>query len=194
MKLRKFLSGVSVLGLVALSFISIQVHAATTMITTTVPDTHSVQLVIGKHGVVSVGESNYHNNQTIAVARLTKQEYKVQAKEGWQIKSVKYAGEEQKTNNDNPTKLIFTAPAINEDGLQLVVTLEEDKSYKGKDANTVQTKAKPQSLSSLGKGGIVKTGDTNSLLFYGGLFVLASGTIVLMKKNMKEDKSQRRIN
>ena len=197
MKLRKILSGISALCFIALSSILIQVQAsgsATTTLTVTIPDTHSVQLMIGNHGAVSVNGTEYRRNQTIAVARLVKQEYNVQADEGWQIKSVKYAGEEQKNNNDKHTKLTFTAPAINEDGLQLVVTLEEDKSYKGKNVSTTTTKAKPQLLNNSGKGGIVKTGDTSNFLFYGVLLVLASGAIILMKKNMKEDKTQRRIN
>ena len=93
-----------------------------TTLTTTVPASHTVVLSIADHATVTIDGVTYAGPCTtgVAIGRLVEQRYAIAADKGYEIASVTYAGE--------PVSLVdgsFVAPALNEDGLTLAVTVSK---------------------------------------------------------------------
>ena len=93
-----------------------------TTLTTTVPASHTVVLSIADHATVTIDGVAYAGpcETSVAIGRLVEQRYAIVADKGYEIASVTYAGE--------PVSLVdgaFVAPALNEDGLTLTVTVSK---------------------------------------------------------------------
>lgn len=175
MKFKKLLAGFSVLCMVAVLLLPLPVSASengTTTLTTKVPDTHSVELVIEGKGTVKVDKQEYKAGQTIKVPRLTKFTYEFIADEDWQLKSVSY-GKESSVKEVALTGTSFTPEEVHEDGYTLhVVFKEKDKTDTG----------------GTDKGDNVQTGDqTNTVLW--GVMLIGSSTILLYSLYRKKRKT-----
>lgn len=169
MKLKGLLAGVSALCLAAALLLPIQVHAAdqssTTILTTTVPASHTVHLDIGEHGYIVIDGKQYRGNTTVQIKRFAEQEYTIKADKGWQVSSVSYGQENQIKQDESQSEFTFTAPAVNSDDNVLKVTWKEAKAS-GSGGNGSDTQH---------KGSIVSTGDNTSITIW-GLLILMSGT------------------
>jgi len=188
MKFRRILSVICALYFAVMLLVPTQVNAATTL-TITVPDTHSVELIITGQGLVEVSQNSYNKSETFDVARLFEQKYIVKADEDWQIESVIYAGEEQKETSEKLGQLIFDAPAIREDGNQLIIVFEQIKTSaadeKDSGMNTeescVDTKPpEDEKPANTVKADTLKTGDINNPLIYVIMFLAAGGIILVL--------------
>ena len=104
--------------------------SSATTITTTVPATHQVQLVIGDHGSVRIGDTEYQGDVTADVPRLAEQTYTVVPDRGWRVDTVTYGqpGEEQEVELTDSS---YTAPALYQDGNVLTVTFARSSSGSG---------------------------------------------------------------
>ena len=188
MKFRRILSVICALYFAVMLLVPTQVNAATTL-TITVPDAHSVELIITGQGLVEVSKNSYNKSETFDVARLSEQKYIVKADEDWQIESVIYAGEEQKETSEKLGQLIFDAPAIREDGNQLIIVFEQIKTSaageKDSGMNTeescVDTKPpEDEKPANTVKSDTLKTGDINNPLIYVIVFLAAGGIILVL--------------
>lgn len=123
MKKRQLIAGV--MGILMMSAMVVPVSAASssTTLSTTIPDEHSVQLVIEEHGSVKIDSTNHRGTKTIEVERLLEQQYIIKADYGWRIDTVTYGpvGEASAVQLNNST---FTAPPLNRDGNVLTVTFK----------------------------------------------------------------------
>lgn len=169
MKLKRLLAGVSALCLAAALLLPIQVHAAdqssTTILTTTVPASHTVQLDIGEHGYIVIDGKQYRGNTTVQIKRLAEQEYAIKADKGWQVSSVSYGQENQIKQDESQSEFTFTAPAVYSDDNVLKITWKEAKASGGGSSGS----------DTQYKGSIVPTGDNTSITIW-GLLILMSGT------------------
>lgn len=134
----------------------------TTELTITIPATHKVSLVIGDHGWVQVNEQDYQGTQTVAIERLTKQQYHIKADAGWAIDTVSY-GTAQEPEVVRLVGSTYTAPAITTDDNILTVTFKESGEKKA------QAMISPS---------LPKTGDGTTILSY--LATLAGTILVLV--------------
>lgn len=147
----------------------------TTTLTINIPDSHTVTLDIKEHGAVLVNGKSYTGKTTVQIARLKEQGYEIKPDKGWQIDTVRYGmsdSMETVTVND----MVFTAPAIHEDGYVLTVTFKK--------APVVPTTKKPTNS----KTGNVTTGDTGNLFFWELLLGVSGMTVLGMKRKRRNGK------
>lgn len=208
--LKKLLYGFCMTYLLAVLLFPVSAFAEqSTTLTATVPSSHSVRLVIGENGTVTVNGTEYEGDQTIQVERLAEQSYLIQAEDGWRIESVTY-GQDGQAAEVTLTDSVFTAPALNQDGNVLTVTIEEDPDWTGSETET-ETEPETEEESedgsesetetetgtgSTGNGsqkgsgsGSVKTGDETpvGLSVMAGLLSLAvaAGCLVTLRRRTK---------
>ena len=173
-KMRKLPGILSALCLVSLLFLPVTVSAkesSQTTLTTKVPETHEVSLVIEGNGTVKDDSGEYRKSQRISVPRLTRQKYQIVADDGWTIKKVSYG------IGDNIREIVlngnaFTAPELNADGNMLYVVFEKKTSTDIEGDTT--------------KGDSVQTGDSTNLWLLGML--LAGSGMSLYALHKREQK------
>ena len=188
MRIKKFLAGIGALCLCSALLLPIQAQAAeqsngTTTLTTTVPDTHSVQLVIGEHGSVKVNDEEYRGTVTVEVPRQAEQTYLIAPESGWQIDTVTYgiAGSEETVSLKDSA---YTAPAVYQDGNVLTVTFE--KSAAGSGGTSGSGNQTGDSGNKQSGAGSVQTGDNTHLEVFSALLILSGVmTAILLKLRKK---------
>lgn len=153
--------------LLAALFFPVSAFAAeqSTQLTVTVPSSHSVHLEIDEHGSVKVDGKTYTGTKTIQVDRLKEQKYVIQAEDGYEITEVTY-GPEGQAEEITLTGSAFTAPALNQDGNTLTVTVEEAAEETQSPTPTGTTTKTPTGKTNTKDttSQAVKTGDETTLL------------------------------
>lgn len=96
-------------------------HGATTELTTEVPSHHAVHLSIAPHATVVIDGKPYTGETNVFVARLATQEYRVKTDDGYTVAAFTYDGETVALDDRG----VFTAPAINRDGITLAVAVRK---------------------------------------------------------------------
>lgn len=197
-RVKKLLYGFCMAYLLAVLFFPVSAFAEqSTTLTATVPSSHSVRLVIGEHGSVEINGETYSGTRTVRVERLEEQSYLIRAEEGWRIKSVTY-GQEGQAEEVSLEDSVFTAPALNQDGNVLAVTIEEDPDWTGTETESEQAGPKPsQSKGNTGKqtnntasqtqGTVtqsVQTGDDTHLVWWVTVFLLSLAGILIIAKRV----------
>lgn len=91
-----------------------------TELTTQVPATHTVHLLVDTHAQVVVEGAAYTGETDLEIGRLTEQTYRIVAADGRAIDQVTYDDEVVALGSDGT----FTAPALNRDGIVLKVTTQ----------------------------------------------------------------------
>lgn len=176
MKFKKLLAGFSVLCMAAVLFLPLSVSASesgTTTLTTKVPDTHNVELVIEGKGTVKVDKQEYKTSQTIKIPRLTQLTYEFVADEDWQLKSVSY-GKENSVKEVALTGTSFTPEEVYEDGYTLhVVFTKKDKTDAG---------GTDKGDNGTNKGDNVQTGDQTNVVLWGVLLIGSAVAVCSLKK------------
>lgn len=103
------------------------VTSGDTELTVTVPSSHGVTLDVGANGSVAVNGVSYCGEETkggtceIRVERLARQQYTIVAENGYRVSGATYDGKTVTLDGG-----VFTAPAINRDGIVLLVRFEKD--------------------------------------------------------------------
>lgn len=123
-----------------------------TILTTQVPSTHQVQIVIDGNGEVQIEGTKFRDNQKVSIPRLTRQEYQIIADKGWKIKSVFY-GMDKSMNEIVLNENSFIADELNKDGNILYVIFEKQsltESMNGFDETNEN----------------IQTGDTTNILLW----------------------------
>lgn len=205
MRIKRLLTGISAFCfcITLISPVQALAEEQSTKLTVKVPSEHTVQLEIGEHGSVTVEGETYTGTQTIEVDRLKKETYTIQAEKGWKVAEVTYGlkGQAEKAELEDS---VFTAPAINQDGNVLTVTVVEGTETPDEtptptpDATGTPTPGateKPTGVpGGTGSGGssakgtvnTVKTGDETNIGFFIGIMVVSifitSGCILAARK------------
>ena len=150
--------------LLAALFFPVSAFAAeqSTQLTATVPSSHRVQLEIDEHGSVEVDGKTYTGTQTIQMDRLKEQKYIIRAEDGYELTEVTY-GPEGQAEEITLTNSAFTAPALNQNGNILTVTVEEEAEEETQSPTpTGTTTGKTNTKDTTSQA--VKTGDETTLL------------------------------
>lgn len=210
MRIKRLLTGISAFCFCIALMSPVQAWAEeqSTKLTVNVPSTHTVQLEIGEHGSVTVDGKTYTGTKTIQVDRLKEEVYTIQAEKGWKVAEVTYGPEGERVEAQL-TGSVFTAPAVNQDGNVLTVTVVEGTETPDEtptptpDATGTPTPGateKPTGVpGGTGSGGngtdgnsakgtvnTVKTGDETNIGFFTGIMVISifitSGCILAARK------------
>ena len=181
MKIRRMLCALCTLVLVSVLVLPVSVFASesggTTTLTTTVPDTHTVNLIIEGNGTVKVGNQEYKNSQTIHVERLSEQVYQMKPDKDWQLDKVMY-GTEDTMKAVAVKDDMFTAPVLNHDGNTLKVVFTEKAGTGTKDPSDKDPSDKD-------KGNGVQTGDTTNLALWGILLIASAAAVYGLNQKRK---------
>lgn len=160
---KKRMTRLCALYLMAALFFPVSAFAAeqSMQLTATVPSSHSVRLEIDEHASVKADGKIYTGTQSIQVERLKEQKYVIQAEDGYEITEVTY-GPEGEAEEITLTGSAFTAPALNQDGNILTVTVEEEAEETKSSPPTGTTTGKTSTKDTTSQA--VKTGDETTLL------------------------------
>ena len=172
MKIKKILCAVVLISILVLPIsVFASESSKTTTLTTTVPDTHPVNLVITGNGIVKIEKQEYKNSQVVQVARLSNQIYHLIPENGWQLDKVMYGTKDAMETVDVKDDK-FTAPVLNHDGNTLKIIFVQ------------KTSTEMQKPSDKKTG--VQTRDTTHLLLWGVL--MAVSAITVYRLNQKENR------
>lgn len=140
----------------------------------------------GKSGMELAQELRNRNDET-SILFITgydeymEQGYEVQAEDGWRIGSVTY-GQEGQAEDVSLEDSVFTAPALNQDGNVLTVTIEEDPDWKKTEIGTNNAGGDSKTGS---RSAGVKTGDEIPIEIFimGSLLSLAvaAGCVIMLR-------------
>lgn len=158
MWIKKFMAVAGVLCLCTFLLLPAHAQAAddrTTILTTTVPDTHEVQLIVGEHRSVEVDGTEYWGTVKVSISRQSEQVYKIIPEDGWRVDTVTY-GLSGLEKTVMLTDSAYTAPALNQDGNILTVMFVKTSSGGQSGNGEGNTSSSPQ------------TGDNTN--FFGYLF------------------------
>lgn len=186
MKFKKLLTGFSILCMAATLFLPLSVSASesgTTSLTTTVPDTHNVELVIKGNGTVKADKQEYKTSQTIQIPRLSQLTYEFVADEGWQLESVSY-GKEGSVKEVALTGTSFMPEEVYEDGYTLHVVFAE----KGKTGTDGTNKGDNIQVGADGtnKSDNVQTGDQTNVVFWEVLLMGSTVAVCSLSKKKRK--------